>query len=177
MFVLLVAALLATAQAVEFHLQNNEPGPVWVGIQGNPEHTHLSNGGLILDQGQGVVLQAEDNWAGRFWGRTWCDPATNHCQTGDCGNKIECAGAGGTPPASLAEITLKGWGDLDYYDISLVDGFNMRIAVSGFVVNFDSSLTFVSDSSNPLMETEMVANTVANVVNALLISTTTALVN
>lgn len=42
---------------------------------------------------------------------------------------MECLGAGGTPPVSLAEITLRGWGDLDYYDISLVDGFNTLVSV------------------------------------------------
>lgn len=73
---------------------------------------------------------AQDDWAGRFWGRSWCDPNTNHCQTGDCGNRLQCQGAGGNPPASLAEITLKGAGGLDFYDISLVDGFNVEIAVS-----------------------------------------------
>lgn len=47
-----------------------------------------------------------------------------------CGNKIECGGNGGAPPASLAEITLNGWGNIDYYDISLVDGFNLAVSVS-----------------------------------------------
>lgn len=31
------------------------------------------------------------------------------------------------PPVSLAEITFAGWGGLDYYDISLVDGYNLPI--------------------------------------------------
>ena len=49
-----IFALLAAAHAVEFEIINNEPGPVWVGIQGNPGHTHLNNGGVILNQGQSV---------------------------------------------------------------------------------------------------------------------------
>ena len=32
---------------------------------------------------------------------------------------------GGEPPVTLAEFTLNGGGDQDYYDISLVDGFNL----------------------------------------------------
>ncbi|XP_056643862.1 uncharacterized protein LOC130449844 [Diorhabda sublineata] len=108
---------------------NKEGGAVWVGIQGNPGHSHLSNGGFKLAQGASKTVSASENWAGRFWGRTYCDDASNHCLTGDCGNKVECAGAGGTPPVSLAEITLKGSGGLDFYDISLVDGFNIPISI------------------------------------------------
>ncbi|KAJ8919978.1 hypothetical protein NQ315_006508 [Exocentrus adspersus] len=43
------------------------------------------------------------------------------------------------PPASLAEITLHGWGDLDYYDISLVDGFNIPVAFEPVNGNGDGS--------------------------------------
>ncbi|KAJ8946576.1 hypothetical protein NQ318_008306 [Aromia moschata] len=71
-----------------------------------------------------VTVNAPDNWAGRFWSRTFCDSNTKHCVTGDCGNKLQCNGAGGNPPATLVEITLKGDRGLDFYDISLVDGFN-----------------------------------------------------
>ncbi|EEZ98103.1 Pathogenesis-related protein 5-like Protein [Tribolium castaneum] len=124
-----VLALVTAAQAVEFEIVNNAGGPVWLGVQGNPGHEHLSNGGAILNQGQSITLQAAEDWAGRFWPRTWCDSNTQHCQTGDCGNKVECGGAGGAPPASLAEITLKGYGGIDYYDVSLVDGYNLQIAM------------------------------------------------
>ena len=43
---------------------------------------------------------------------------------------MECAGAGGVPPVTLIEFTLKGYGGIDYYDISLVDGFNSMASVS-----------------------------------------------
>lgn len=52
------------------------------------------------------------------------------------GNRIECNGAGGVPPVSLAEMTFKGAGGLDYYDVSLVDGYNLPVRmtpVGGFV--------------------------------------------
>jgi hypothetical protein len=48
-------ALLAAAQAVEFEVINNEGGPVWLGVLGNPGHTNLNNGGVILNQGQSVI--------------------------------------------------------------------------------------------------------------------------
>lgn len=51
------------------------------------------------------------------------------CETGDCGGVLQCMGAGGTPPASLAEITLNGANGDDFYDVSLVDGYNLPIAM------------------------------------------------
>lgn len=74
---------------------------------------------IILFQ---MSVFSPDNWAGRFWARTWCNGGSNHCDTGDCGNSYECHGKGGTPPITLAEFTLKGHGGKDFYDISLVDG-------------------------------------------------------
>ncbi|KAJ8941001.1 hypothetical protein NQ314_010509 [Rhamnusium bicolor] len=82
-------------------------------------------------------VNAPEDWAGRFWARTWCDTNTNHCLTGDCGNKLQCEGNGGAPPATLAEITLKGSNGLDFYDISLVDGFNTLVTVSMKFIIFD----------------------------------------
>ncbi|KAJ6687388.1 hypothetical protein OIU74_016133 [Salix koriyanagi] len=52
------------------------------------------------------------------------------CQTGDCGGRLECNGMGATPPASLFEVTL-GTGDVkDYYDVSLVDGYNLPLVAA-----------------------------------------------
>ncbi|XP_050309813.1 uncharacterized protein LOC126745836 [Anthonomus grandis grandis] len=127
--VYLVTILLCINYAkseVRFEIINTEPGTIWIGIQGNHGHPHLSGGGFILNRGQRKTVRAPDNWAGRFWARTWCDSRSKHCLTGDCGNKLECHGAGGVPPVTLVEIALKQWAGLDYYDISLVDGYNVR---------------------------------------------------
>ncbi|PSN38881.1 Pathogenesis-related protein 5 [Blattella germanica] len=67
-----------------------------------------------------VTVTTDESWAGRFWVRTGCSFDGNgngHCETGDCGNKLECAGAGGEPPVTLAEFTLNGDGGQDFYDI------------------------------------------------------------
>ena len=80
------------------------------------------------------TVSTADDWAGRFWGRTGCDSGSQHCESGDCGNKLECAGAGGIPPVTLIEFTLNGWQGLDYYDVSLVDGFNVAAEVSKFIL-------------------------------------------
>ncbi|CAG9840621.1 unnamed protein product [Diabrotica balteata] len=126
-FVCLVL-VIAVVSSVKFEFRNREHGTIWIGIQGNPGHPHLKGGGFKLARGHSRTVIAPDKWAGRFWGRTWCNDRSNHCLTGDCGNKVQCNGAGGVPPVSLAEITLKGAGGLDFYDISFVDGFNIPIS-------------------------------------------------
>ncbi|KAL1513822.1 hypothetical protein ABEB36_003175 [Hypothenemus hampei] len=129
-FIVSSALILAFCHAAKFNIHNKDGGPIWIGIQGNPGKEHLSNGGFKLAQGESKTVTAADDWAGRFWSRTWCyEDQNNHCQTGDCGNKVECAGAGGVPPVTLIEFTLKGYGGLDYYDISLVDGYNTEASV------------------------------------------------
>ncbi|KAK8987295.1 hypothetical protein V6N11_027051 [Hibiscus sabdariffa] len=48
----------------------------------------------------------------------------------DCGSgQIECSGSGAKPPATLAEFTLNGAGGLDFYDVSLVDGYNLPMLI------------------------------------------------
>ncbi|GFZ02788.1 pathogenesis-related thaumatin superfamily protein [Actinidia rufa] len=89
------------------------------------------NGGLELNPGQPINVNAPTGWSGRFWGRTGCffdQSGKGYCATGNCGGGVaECAGAGGEPPATLAEFTLNS--PLDFYDISLVDGFNIPVSV------------------------------------------------
>ena len=74
--------------------------------------------------------------SGRIWARTNCAYSSNGlftCETGGC-DFLECASGGiqrgGKPPATLAEITINGAGNKDFYDVSLVDGFNLRIKMN-----------------------------------------------
>ena len=72
------------------------------------------------------------HWSGRFWGRRDCARQSDgsfYCVTGDCGRRFECAGAGGEPPATLAEFTFNAHEGLDFYDVSLVDGYNLPVAI------------------------------------------------
>lgn len=74
------------------------------------------------------VIRAPPGWYGRIWGRTRCNfndtGGTNRtCQTGSCGNSINCMSPGQTP-ATIAEFAIGG-GEVDYYDVSLVGGFNL----------------------------------------------------
>ncbi|XP_059434970.1 pathogenesis-related thaumatin-like protein 3.5, partial [Corylus avellana] len=60
----------------------------------------------------------------------WCsfdESGKGTCFTGDCGGQLQCAGAGGAPPVTLVEFTLES--PVDYYNVSLVDGYNMRVSI------------------------------------------------
>ncbi|RAL44396.1 hypothetical protein DM860_011673 [Cuscuta australis] len=63
----------------------------------------------------------------RIWGRTNCNfdaSGRGGCQTGDCGGLLQCTGWG-KPPNTLAEFALNQFNNLDFFDISNVDGFNI----------------------------------------------------
>lgn len=52
------------------------------------------------------------------------------CQTGDCGGRLKCNGIGVMPPASLFEITLGKGNDKDFYDVSIVDRYNLPLVAA-----------------------------------------------
>ncbi|KAF8410430.1 hypothetical protein HHK36_002959 [Tetracentron sinense] len=107
---------------------------VWPGILANAGGPGLDSTGFELTKGNSRSFQAPTGWSGRFWGRTGCNfdgSGQGSCATGDCGSgQIECNGAGAAPPATLAEFTL-GSGSQDFYDVSLVDGYNLPMIVEG----------------------------------------------
>ncbi|CAA0822808.1 THAUMATIN-LIKE PROTEIN 1, partial [Striga hermonthica] len=107
---------------------------VWPGILSSAGSSDLSSTGFQLEPGSTRSFLARSYWSGRFWGRTGCsfDPSTGQgsCVTGDCGsNRIDCDGAGATPPATLVEFTIGSGGAQDFYDVSLVDGYNLPVMV------------------------------------------------
>jgi hypothetical protein len=70
--------------------------------------------------GSSFEVAAADGWSGRIWGKTQCTMN---------GTKLTCAS---DPfPSSLAELTLAKTPAtaLDFYDVSLVDGFNLPIEI------------------------------------------------
>jgi Thaumatin family len=123
---------------VEFRVINRCPFTIWPGIQGrkrsDPNWRLPFNGGWELGAGQTSTFGIPKDFnAGRIWARTNCRSAGNQfpCETGFCGFK-QCAfdgvQRGGQTPASLAEFTLSANGQ-DYYDVSLVDGYNLKISI------------------------------------------------
>ncbi|KAL8188655.1 hypothetical protein R6Q57_029675 [Mikania cordata] len=105
---------------------------VWPGILANAGSPALDTTGFELPEDSSRTFQAPTGWSGRFWARTACKfdrSGAGSCQTGDCGSgQVECNGAGAAPPATLAEFTL-GTGGSDFYDVSLVDGYNIAMIV------------------------------------------------
>ncbi|KAI3428936.1 uncharacterized protein J3R85_008960 [Psidium guajava] len=118
-----------------FRILNKCAYTVWPGILSGAGTPQLSTTGFTLQPGQSEAISMPPSWSGRLWGRTLCtqDPTTGQftCATGDCSSPtVECLGSGAVPPATLAEFTLNGTGGLDFYKVSLVDGYNLPMAVA-----------------------------------------------
>ncbi|KAF7805476.1 osmotin-like protein [Senna tora] len=115
-------------------LVNNCNYTVWPAIQPNAGHPVLARGGFVLHTLTHVSIPIPDHhWSGRVWARTGCGYSNNqfHCSTGDCGGRLECNGAGGVTPATLAQFSVHhGNNDFTSYSVSLVDGFNVPMTVT-----------------------------------------------
>lgn len=137
-----VAAYPHLAAAVRtFTVYNGCPFTIWPAIYTNPA------AGAALPQYQtgweadaytSVSFTVPDTWtAGRIWGRRDCtfnagDTSPNTCLDGGCNGGLLCDSTTGTgvPPASLAEWSLGGTTGTDFYDVSLVDGYNLPMQIS-----------------------------------------------
>jgi hypothetical protein len=98
---------------------------IWIGVLGQPAST---NGGFRLVPGERKTIYVPSNWvAGRIWARTGCVESGDRliCETGDCGNQKVCH-VSGEVPYSGAEFTFT---TQQYYDISLVDGYNIPVSI------------------------------------------------
>ncbi|XP_051123624.1 pathogenesis-related thaumatin-like protein 3.5 [Andrographis paniculata] len=118
--------------ATIFTLQNGCSFTIWPAVTSGNNGEVLGGGGFALAPGSAVELPATAGWSGRFWARTGCDFDGNgngSCTTGDCGGRLQCA-VGGAPPVSLVEFTIGDGGEVkDFYDVSLVDGYNVGLGV------------------------------------------------
>ncbi|KAH7852923.1 hypothetical protein Vadar_031008 [Vaccinium darrowii] len=138
LFIIVSVSLLLTHIAVEevcattITLYNKCTHPVWPGIQPGAGQPILNRGGgFKLLPTKSYHLKLPPSWSGRIWGRHGCSfdaSGRGSCATGDCGGSLFCNGLGGAPPATLAEITLGH--EQDFYDVSLVDGYNLGIALT-----------------------------------------------
>lgn len=130
---LLLLSTLTNTHSASFTFTNSCPFTVWPGVLSNAGNAPLATTGFALNPSETRALDAPVSWSGRMWGRTLCsaDPTGRFsCVTGDCGSgTVECSGGGAAPPATLAEFTLNGNAGLDFYDVSLVDGYNAPMMV------------------------------------------------
>ncbi|XP_077230268.1 thaumatin-like protein [Tasmannia lanceolata] len=132
LFVFCCASAVVRVTATTFAIYNKCTHTVWPGIQPTAGKPVVAGGGFRLPPNKAYSLKVPAGWSGRIWGREDCSfdaTGKGRCVTGDCGGALACNGLGGTPPATLAEITL---GEQDFYDVSLVDGYNLAISVTPF---------------------------------------------
>ncbi|KAJ4705015.1 Thaumatin [Melia azedarach] len=118
--------------SASFTFTNNCPFTVWPGtLTGGGQPQLATTGFELASKASSSVDNVPASWSGRFWARTNCatDAAGKFsCSTADCGSgQLACNGAGAIPPASLIEFTL---GEQDFYDVSLVDGFNLPLSIT-----------------------------------------------
>ncbi|KAF2461870.1 thaumatin [Lineolata rhizophorae] len=116
-------------------VSNNCDETIWPGIETQSGDRPESQG-FKLEPGESRRQLVAEDWQGRVWGRTNCTfdedgNAVNGpraCLSGDCRGVLDCE-AGGDIPVTLAEFTLNGGDDQCYYDISLVDGYNVPLSI------------------------------------------------
>ncbi|KAF9617577.1 hypothetical protein IFM89_037389 [Coptis chinensis] len=124
-FFLFSAVLFTVVHAATFEIRNQCPYTVWAAA--------VPGGGQQLNSGQSWTINVNAGTAGaRIWGRTNCNfdgSGRGRCETGDCGGLLSCQGFG-QPPNTLAEYALNQFSGLDFFDISLVDGFNIPMDFS-----------------------------------------------
>ncbi|KAJ7593391.1 thaumatin-like protein [Mycena floridula] len=137
---LISLVFVSVVSARTFTVYNACPFTIWPAI-----FTDLNVGTAVPDHATGweaapytaVSFNVPNNWkAGRIWARRNCDfstnPGPNSCLDGGCNGGLLCDSHTGTgvPPATVAEWTLSDASGLDWYDISLVDGYNLPARIS-----------------------------------------------
>ncbi|KAF9485657.1 thaumatin-like protein [Pholiota conissans] len=143
--ILVALTSVARAMARTFTVYNACPFTVWPAIftdlnvgTSTPAYTT----GWEAPAWSKVSFHVPDDWkSGRIWGRRNCNfatnPGPNSCLDGGCNGGLACDPRTGTgvPPATVAEWTLGGSasGALDWYDVSLVDGYNLPMRISNNV--------------------------------------------
>ncbi|GKV41668.1 hypothetical protein SLEP1_g49168 [Rubroshorea leprosula] len=111
--------------AATFNIRNNCPYTVWAAA--------VPGGGRRLNRGETWQINvATGTTQARIWARTNCQfdgSGRGKCQTGDCQGLLECK-AYGSPPNTLAEYALGQFNNLDFIDMSNIDGFNVPMEFS-----------------------------------------------
>ncbi|KAL8860757.1 MAG: hypothetical protein Q9178_002787 [Gyalolechia marmorata] len=131
-------------------ISNKCPDTIYPGI-GTQAGTAPSTQGFRLAPGESRDLTVSADWQGRVWGRTNCSfnaagtaPLSSGtgvaCSTGDCGGTINCRGTG-VIPVTLAEFTLSSSSGQTFYDISLVDGYNIPMGIIALNSDVPPNLT------------------------------------
>lgn len=147
-------SLLSVAHAesnVTLTITNNCSDAIFPGLYTQGGRQPDTNGfELAAKESRDLIVTTE--WNGRLWGRTNCTfdgDGKGSCMTGDCGGLLNCEGIvrmlllpfccntndrKGTA-STLAEFNLPGYENQSFYDISLVDGYNLPLAIIAVPLN------------------------------------------
>ncbi|OWM71608.1 hypothetical protein CDL15_Pgr005795 [Punica granatum] len=130
----LLSGNIAAAEQVTFYVHNKCPFPIWPATAPNTGNPVIADGGFYLPSSRTKRISAPPGWSGRIWARTGCNFNSNWkpaCETGDCDGQLACNGHIGTPPATLVQVSLQAGGTKpNFYDVSLVDGYNIPVSVT-----------------------------------------------
>lgn len=128
--VALSLALASTAAARTMTVYNACPFTIWPALFTSSGGRPSQATGWSAASFTKVTFDVPSDWDGRIWGRRNCDfssnPGPNSCIDGGCNGGLLCDVNTGTgvPPATLAEFNFNG-GGTDFFDVSLVDGYNL----------------------------------------------------
>lgn len=133
-FCLTFSFLISGAHLATITFTNNCPNTIWPGALTADGGAQLAENGFELASQAKKTLDVPSPWKGRFWARTQCSTDSSGkftCVTADCGSgQVTCNGNGAAPPASLVEFTIAADKGQDFFDLSLVDGFNLPLSVA-----------------------------------------------
>ncbi|KAJ6958839.1 thaumatin-like protein isoform X2 [Populus alba x Populus x berolinensis] len=124
----------SSGHQVAFYVHNKCPFAIWPATAPNTGHPVIADGGFHLTSGETQRIYAPWDWNGRMWARTGCNFTSRGqpaCETGDCDGRLACNGLIGTPPVTLVQVSLQADGSKpNFYDVSLVDGYNLPVSVT-----------------------------------------------
>ncbi|KAI8878419.1 Osmotin, thaumatin-like protein [Backusella circina FSU 941] len=105
-------SVMAAPSSVVITVKNSCSSSIQVNQLTNDEAYGSST---MVAAGSSTKISVSSKWGGRIWARQGCSGSSD-CQSGS--------------PASLAEFLLNGGYNMDYYDISFVDGFNLPMTIA-----------------------------------------------
>ncbi|XP_020571878.1 protein P21-like [Phalaenopsis equestris] len=113
------------------------------------DHTPDSGGGLELPPSQNWTfsIPTTNATSGTIWARANCttDSSGNFtCLSGDCSGALNCTSSPSSP-VTIVEYSLFQWGNNDFYDISLNNGFNLQVEITPTGAGNCSSVKCVGD--------------------------------
>ncbi|KAF8271231.1 thaumatin family-domain-containing protein [Lactarius quietus] len=153
------SSFLTTAMGRIITVTNKCPYTIWPALYTDSVTPLNQPTGWIAIPSSSVSLNVPDNWSvGRIWGRRDCNFTTNSgpdsCLDGGCPGGLLCTGQGQSP-VTVAEFALSTDTSVpDYYDVSLVHGFNlpMRIDNNGDCSVSECSVDLGAKCPTPLQE-------------------------